>query len=125
FEARFFLVPGEPTHYVDAKLSVIRHRTITGSFNERLTVLNHQEEPVEVTLRLWVGSDFADLFEIKDVQGKQGKASAWVDNGRLRLAYERNKFRREATISSSAPAQVDPHGFTFPIRLEPHGQWET
>ncbi len=26
FEARFFLVPGEPTHYVDAKVSVIRHR---------------------------------------------------------------------------------------------------
>ena len=41
FETRFFLVPGTASHYVDADVSVIRHRSIDDSFNERITVLNH------------------------------------------------------------------------------------
>ncbi|MDG4829025.1 glycogen debranching N-terminal domain-containing protein [Solwaraspora sp. WMMD1047] len=125
FESRFFLVPGEPTHYVDAKVSVIRHRTIGGSFDEWLTVLNHQEEPVELTVRVAIECDFADLFEIKDVREKVGKTSASLDDGRLRLSYERERFRRETVVSSSEPAQVDRTGMTFPLRLGPHATWTT
>src|SRR5690349_20362577 len=61
FETRFFLVPGSGTVYVDAKLSVIRHRTVADGFHERLTVLNHDEKPVDLAVRLDVDSDFADL----------------------------------------------------------------
>src|SRR5207247_1415296 len=46
FETRFFLVPGTGTVYVDAKLSVIRRRTVGDGFQEELTILNHEEEPV-------------------------------------------------------------------------------
>ena len=35
YEARFFLVPGMATHYIDAKLSVIRERAVGGSFRRR------------------------------------------------------------------------------------------
>ena len=48
FEARFFLVPGTGTVYVDAKLSVIRQRAVGDGFHEELTILNHAEEPVEL-----------------------------------------------------------------------------
>jgi hypothetical protein len=41
FEARFFLVPGTGTVYVDAKLSVIRRRAVGNGFHEELTILNH------------------------------------------------------------------------------------
>jgi len=34
FEARFFLVPGTGTVYVDAKLSVIRQRAVGNGFHE-------------------------------------------------------------------------------------------
>jgi glycogen debranching enzyme len=125
YETRFFLVPGEPTHYVDAKVSVIRQRTIGGSFDEQLTVLNHQGEPVELTIRVEVGCDFADLFEIKDVKEKVGAAQAFVEDGRLRLSYRRDTFRRETIITSSAPADVDEHGLTFRIRIEAHAEWTT
>src|SRR5437870_11757329 len=40
FETRFFLVPGTGTVYVDAKLSVIRERSVSDGFRERLTTLN-------------------------------------------------------------------------------------
>ena len=42
FEARFFLVPGTGTVYVDAQLSVIRRRAVGHGFHEWLTLLNHR-----------------------------------------------------------------------------------
>src|SRR6187431_2619795 len=66
FEARFFLVPGTGTVYVDSKLSVIRRRAVGAGFSEELTILNHEDTPVDLTVRVEAGSDFADLFEIKD-----------------------------------------------------------
>lgn len=125
FESQFFLVPGEPTHYVDAKLSIIRHRSVVGSFHEELTLLNHEDEQVDVVVRLNVESDFADLFEIKDVKAKVGTTTALAEEGRLRLSYSRESFRRESVISSSAPAEYDEGGLTFTMRLGPHQQWKT
>src|SRR6187551_1296381 len=62
FEADFFLVPGTGTVYVDAKLSVIRRRTVGDGFHETITLLNHDEKPFAATVRIEVASDFADLF---------------------------------------------------------------
>ncbi|MGI5215795.1 amylo-alpha-1,6-glucosidase [Plantactinospora sp. CA-290183] len=125
FEAQFFLVPGEPTHYVDAKLSIIRHRTVGGSFDETLTILNHEDKQVELAVRMNVESDFADLFEIKDVREKRGSTVAVAEEGRLRLFYQRETFQREAIISSSEPADYDEQGLSWTLRIGPHQQWKT
>ncbi|MFI6333068.1 glycogen debranching N-terminal domain-containing protein [Micromonospora chersina] len=125
FEARFFLVPGEPTHYTDARTSVIRHRTIGAAFDEHLTVLNHDDRPVDLTLRVEMASDFADLFEIKDPQGKKGRTSAEVSHDELLLRYRRDLYQRETVIRSSTRGAIDRRGMTFDIRVPPHGEWET
>jgi glycogen debranching enzyme len=125
FESQFFLVPGEPTHYVDANLSIIRHRTIGGSFVEELTVLNHEDQAVDLTVRINAASDFADLFEIKDVREKVGGTTVLVEQDRLRLCYQRETFRREAIITSTAPAEFDHDGLTFALRIGAHQQWQT
>ena len=52
FETRFFLVPGTGTVYVDAKLSVIRLRAVGGGFHEVLTILNHDDKPVTLDVRI-------------------------------------------------------------------------
>jgi len=125
FETRFFLVPGTGTVYVDAKLSVIRERAVGDGFHEELTILNHDDHPVDLTIRVDAASDFADLFEVKDALEKKGRYSARVDNGRLLLGYERETYRRETAISASAPAKLDEHGLTFAAHVEPHGKWTT
>ena len=125
FEARFFLVPGTGTVYVDSKLSVIRQRAVGDGFHEALTILNHDEQPVELTVRIEAGSDFADLFEVKDALEKQGKYSTRVEEGRLLLSYERETFKRETMISATTPAQFDESGLTFTVRIAPHGDWTT
>ncbi|MET8231911.1 glycogen debranching N-terminal domain-containing protein [Micromonospora sp. NPDC005298] len=126
FESRFFLVPGMATHYVDAKLSIIRERAVGGSFREQLTILNHDEKPVDLEIRMEAASDFADLFQVKDeILNKKGENYAEVESDRLRLGYRRGNFRRETVISSSTDARYDSKGFAYTVHLEPNEQWDT
>jgi glycogen debranching enzyme len=125
FETRFFLVPGTGTVYVDSKLSVIRRRAVGNGFREELQILNHDEKPVDLTVRIDAGSDFADLFEVKDALKKKGTYSARVTGGRLVLGYQRETFSRATDISSTAPARVDKKGLTFKTRIAPQGEWST
>ena len=125
FETRFFLVPGTGTVYVDSKLSVIRRRAVGNGFREELQILNHDEKPVDLTVRIDADSDFADLFEVKDALKKKGTYSARVTDGRLVLGYQRETFTRATDISATAPARVDKKGLTFKTRIEPQGEWST
>lgn len=124
YEARFFLVPGAATHYADAKLSVVRERAVGGSFRETLTILNHDENPVELEVRMAAAADFADLFEIKDDQlSKKGEIYTEAEPDRLRLGYRRGNFRRETMITSSVPARFDQGGFAYTLYLAANEQW--
>jgi len=125
FETRFFLVQGTGTVYIDAKLSVIRRRSVGAGFHEELTILNHDDKPVELEIRVAAGSDFADLFEVKDALQKKGKYSARIEKGQLLLDYERETFRRGTVISATAPARIDEDGLNFTATIEPHGSWKT
>ncbi|WP_438941316.1 amylo-alpha-1,6-glucosidase [Micromonospora craterilacus] len=127
FESRFFLVPGAATHYVDATLSVIRHRWMGASFNEQLTVLNHDMAPATIRIRIGMGSDFADTVELRQGRSgpRSGRTTVQVEEGCLRLSYERASFVRETIVSSSEPAAVDERGMTFEVTVEPHGTWQT
>ena len=125
FETRFFLVPGTGTVYIDAKLSVIRQRAVANGFREVLTILNHDEKPVRLRVRIEAASDFADLFEVKDALKKKGRYANRVERGSLRLGYERETFRRWTLISSSERAKVDENGLTFELRIPAHGEWTT
>jgi glycogen debranching enzyme len=125
FEARFFLVPGTGTVYVDSKLSVIRRRAVGDGFHEELTILNHDAKPVDLTVRVEAASDFADLFEVKDALKKKGRYYTRVENGQLLLGYERGTFARRTAISASSPAKLDKKGLTFVVHIEPQGQWTT
>jgi glycogen debranching enzyme len=125
FETRFFLVPGTGTVYVDAKLSVIRRRAVGNGFHEELTILNHEDEPVELTVRLEAASDFADLFEVKDALAKKGRYSTQVGRRKLVLSYDRSTYGRSTAISASERARFEESGLTFEIAVPGHGTWST
>ncbi|WP_199853593.1 glycogen debranching N-terminal domain-containing protein [Plantactinospora sp. BC1] len=125
FESRFFLVPGQPTHYVDAKTSVIRHRSLGGAFEEQLTVLNHRDESVVLTLRMEIDSDFADVFDAREFRSMPGRAMKFVEEGRLRLRHQRDRHVSETIVTSSEPAEIDADGLTFRVELGAHGTWST
>jgi glycogen debranching enzyme len=125
FQARFFLVPGTGTVYVDSKLSVIRTRSVADGFHEQLLVINHDEKPVKLKIRIDAASDFADLFEVKDALAKQGSYRQHVRKGQLVLSYARETFQRETVITTSEPARIDKTGLTYTVRLEPKARWSS
>jgi glycogen debranching enzyme len=125
FQARFFLVPGTGTVYVDSKLTAIRTRSVGDGFHEELVLINHDEKPIDLTVRIDAGADFADLFEVKDALKKKGTYSAEVADDHVRLVYERETYRRETLISATAPGRYDKDGISFDVHLEPKEQWLT
>ena len=125
YKARFFLVPGTSTVYVNATMTVIRQREVANGFREELRVLNHRAEPVDVTVRIDAASDFADLFEVKDALKKRGKYASRVADGNLVLGYQRDTYVRETWIRPSEPATVDGKGLEFRITIPAHGEWAT
>ncbi len=125
FQARFFLVPGISTVYVNATLTVIRQREVADGFHEELKVLNHSTEPVDLEIRIDAASDFADLFEVKDALVKQGQYETRVADGSLVLSYRRDTYVRETWITSSEPAALDEAGLTFKVNVPAHGEWAT
>jgi glycogen debranching enzyme len=125
FETRFFLVAGTGTVYIDAKLSVIRDRSVAGGFREDVTILNHDDKPVQLAVRIDAEADFADLFDVKEVVPKKGGPYTRLGDEGLTLGYQRETFLRETMITSSQPAAFDESGMSFNITVPPHGRWIT
>ena len=125
FESRFFLVPGTGTVYIDAKLSVIRQRAVGHGFHEELTILNHEDEPVDLEVRIDAAATSPTCSRSRTSSRSWGRTRCPSRTASLRLAYGRDTFRRETRISASAPAAIDEKGLTFTIRIEPHERWTT
>jgi len=125
FQARFFLVPGSGSVYVDSKLTVIRQREVADGFHEELRVLNHDNYPARLAIRIEAASDFADLFEVKDALKKKGQYRTRVADRHLVLEYQRETYVRETWISSSSPCDIDENGLSFSITVRPHEEWTT
>ena len=100
FRVQFFEAVATGTIYVDSHLSVVRRRTVTVGFDEEIEIKNHAKQPVDLEVKLEVGADFADLFEVKDKLAKVGQLYRKVDGGALTLGYKRESFVRETVLTS-------------------------
>ncbi len=130
FSAQFFLVPGTGTIYVDADLSIIRKRAVGKGFHEDLTILNHSAKAVDLEVKIEAGSDFADLFGVKDKLTKKGEVYTRIVDGRLVLGYRRGTFERETWITSSVPVEIanadtKTPTLTYHVHIESHDLWTT
>jgi glycogen debranching enzyme len=124
YYSQHFCVPPTGTIYKNPTLSIVRRRFVGDGFVEDLTVLNHGTAPEEVELRLDVGSDFADLFEVKDALQKKGEYYQEARNGRMVLGYRRDDFVRETQIESTVkPTEVTSDHAVFRITLKPKSTW--
>jgi glycogen debranching enzyme len=125
FEARFFLSPDLAVLRPNSRISVIRHRWIHSRMEERLTVINYDQWPVRLRIRLEAGCDFADLFEVKESVNKQGDCRAVIEEGALILVYRRGNFHRRTVIRPEGATGIDEHGIDYEVDLEPQQSWET
>src|SRR3954471_24527668 len=127
YAAQFFLAPGVASAYVNAKLAVIRRRTVLDGFHEVVSLTNHDAVDVTLELVLSAEADFADLFEVKDatVPAKPGRTYTRVDEDRLVLGYERETYRRETWIRASGNPVYEETGLRFSVTLAPQQSWSS
>ena len=126
YYAQHFCVPPTGTIYKNPTLSLVRRRFVGNGFVEDLTVLNHGNEVENVELRVDFGSDFCDLFEVKDALTKKGAYYQATRGGRQVLGYKREDFVRETLIGSTlTPTEETPDHLTFRFALLPKSLWTT
>jgi glycogen debranching enzyme len=124
FLAQFFLAPDvEPS--AQAPYSVMRRRLLDQVWTEELTIVSHRHEPSEISVRLAVDTDFADLFEVKDGTTADRDITWHHDAvaGTLTLSYERDGFARSVAIGTDPPARFTRGGLAYTLVLAPGESW--
>jgi glycogen debranching enzyme len=125
YHAQFFCVRPTGTIYKNPTISVGRRRFVGDGFVEDILVVNHGQEAEEVNLRLQVGSDFADLFEVKDALQKKGKLYSHIRDKQLVLGYKRESYIRETIIATSLdPTEINEDSLVFRFVLQSKEEWQ-
>ena len=118
----------------DSTLLVVRRRELNEGMSEQITLRNMSNEPLPVTLRLGVGGDFADVFEVKEgrvADGRDGGSglTVEVDADSIRLSRKVGSSLRGAAITGAqagnAQLEVSGSQLTWHAVVPAHGSWGT
>lgn len=94
-----------------------------GTLRERLAIVNHGHQRIDLVLAFSFDSDFADVFEVRGARRKQrGTVSRTVDaDDTVLLSYEGRDAVRRCTQLSFEPSPIELHveSATFRVGLEP------
>ena len=127
YSAAFFLTNPQMDGLAPNTLGIRRLRFVGDGLHERIEVSNYVEKPVNVELRLAVGTDFADLFEVKDVvrdRSAQIVRDHAPDGARLAFRYANKGFDAETVVEvSTPPDRLDGDDLVWDLALPPRGEW--
>ncbi len=116
-----------PAHSIGLVLS----RSMGGGMHEDLDLVNHGPEPVAFNLEITVGSDFADIFEVKagSIVRRGRVGTEWSDERQaLCNTYRNGDFCRALHVMArrSASRAAYANGcILFEVALPPGGTWHT
>jgi len=128
YSAAFFLTNDQMPGMRANVVGVRRLRFVGHGLHERIELTSFATEPIKLELRLAVGNDFADLFEIKDKvrdRGLEIVRDHAKDGSRLVFRYRNDTFQAETTVNVSTPADhVDGDDLVWTLELPTRGEWE-
>ena len=128
YSAAFFLTNPDLDGLLSKSLTVQRHRFVGDGMRETIRLRNHLREPVRCELRLSVGADFGDLFEVKGKDfRKTGVSTTAHDAGHPLLAfrYRHESFEAATTVHSTQHCGLDGDDLVWDVKIDPLGVWET
>ncbi|GIG94833.1 amylo-alpha-1,6-glucosidase [Plantactinospora mayteni] len=126
--AAFFLTNSDLPHVPTNSVGVRRQRFISDTMQERIELECFANEVQSVQLRLRVGTDFADLFEIK--QRVRDRSASIIrdhstDGSRLCFTYRNADFTAVTDIQVSPPVdRVEENDLIWDLHLQPGVKWE-
>jgi glycogen debranching enzyme len=114
-----------PPQSSSTELLVERRRYVGEGMREDLRVRNLGVAPVAARLRLYVDSDFADLFAVKESRVRErGEISTSLDDDTIVLGFRSGALDLGVRISATG-AQARRGELAFDLLLPPHSDWET
>ncbi|HJR25123.1 MAG TPA: glycogen debranching N-terminal domain-containing protein [Acidimicrobiales bacterium] len=125
FAATFVTRAAPAAGIADATLVAFRERHVGRGLRDRVVVTNHGLGDAPVTLELFVGADFADLFEVKEsrVRAKPGVEQR-VDRDSTVFRWGDGPVARQTTVAYSVPSAIEPGQATWTRVLRPRESWE-
>src|SRR3954469_4501684 len=126
YSAAFFLtnpeLPGLPAN----ALALRRLRFVGNGLHEQILLQSFLNTPVHLEVRLAVGNDFADLFEIKDYVRDRSAAitrTHVADGSELRLGYASGDYTAETLVQAAPAGRIVGDEFVWDLDLPPDGDW--
>jgi glycogen debranching enzyme len=126
YSAAFFLtnpeLPGLPAN----SLALRRLRFVGNGLHEQIRLQSFLYEPTQLEVRLAIGNDFADLFEIKNYVRDRSAAierTHAADGSRVRFAYANGDYTAETTVQASPPGRIDGDDLVWDLEIPPKGDW--
>lgn len=110
----------------DSTLMVFRRRYVGQGMREDIVIRNFGDEPTFCSVELFIDSDFADLFAVKE--GRFGTSDGQISrehrDGQLEFSYRRGTVSRGVVIRLfPTPALVADDLVSFEAIVPPHGEW--
>ncbi|MFY1670375.1 glycogen debranching N-terminal domain-containing protein [Plantactinospora sp. WMMB334] len=127
YSAAFFLANADQPDLPANRIGIRRQRFVGEGLYERIEVQSFANDPVPIELRLAVGVDFADLFEIKeklkDRSGQIARRHA-PDGSRLGFAYRNGTFTAGAEVRATpAASRIDGDDLVWELVLGRGESW--
>jgi glycogen debranching enzyme len=127
YSAEFFLTNPELPGLRANSVGVRRQRFIGEDMHERIELQSFARATVAVQLRLAVGTDFADILEIKEAvrdRSPQISRSHAADGSRLEFSYRNGDFKAKTEVHvNPAASQVEDDDLVWDLLLEPRRVW--
>ena len=127
YSAAFYLTNPRMERLAPNAVGIRRLRFVGDGLHERIEVSSYIEQPLQVELRLSVGNDFADLFEVKAFvrdRSAQITRDHAADGSRLVFHYTNETFEAETVVELSTPAdRVEGDELVWDLDLPARGEW--
>ena len=123
YSARIFGTLAAARVGVNPDVSVQRDRIVADGLHEDVTLQNNSDNIQSVQVELHFGSDFADIFEVKDGLEKAAGSRTAIATDEVTLAYEHDGFERSTRFTFTEPATVNCGVASFDVELAPREVW--
>ncbi len=117
-------------HVLPQTISIRRNRFINAGVHERIGLMNYNRDPLVISLKLTLGADFRDIFDVRGyAKGRRGQLlPPTLEGGEVSFRYlGRDGVLRKTVVSFDAPPdsveiiRAEPEVVLVPGAVEPEG----
>ncbi len=128
YSAAFFLTNPDLPGFLANEFGLRRLRSVDAQLHERIELWCYARRPGPIEVRLRIGTDFADLFEIKDIIRDRSASivrTLETDLSAVTFSYRNGDFAACTRVESYPPPdRVDGDELVWTVHVDEDSAWE-